>query len=237
MEKDQMNKIVATTSPWHLESQIDQLDENIWQFIKSHGILKQYKRDELILAPGTIVDQLLVICQGQARMVLMDSEGEEKLVCYIDSFVAADGLFTAQPTHYSIVADTDCVALYVIADSDVQILLDNNKFLKYLLKIVSHRARVLGWQVIDATFSNALEKVCRVLCCYAMRDGNKFTAPLTHIEISQMTGLHRVTVTNQIMALRQQGIVKLDAKGHISIADWEALKELGLGDSLDGLLE
>ena len=104
-----------------------------------------------------------------------------------------------------------------------------------LLRSLSALCRILGWQVNDLAFCSTRVKVCRLLCCYAlaMPEGNQFKVTLTHQNLAFMTGVHRVTITNILTQLRNEGLIEIGRNGHIVIKNWDEVMAIGFGDTLN----
>lgn len=224
-DNDQETEIF-TTAPWYVESQFSKLPAEDITFLISNSQRRWFTKGEVICELGTEVKQLGYIHQGLVKCVVLNSAGEMKTVFYNDQFLALECFFHRQPSHYSVFAEMD-TELYWLDDSLTETVLQRSGIRDAILKALSLKCRILGWQVADLSMSTPLTKVCRLLCCYASSDCIPEVIGLTHQDIADMTGLHRVTITNQMNQLKKMNIIAYHKNGKITIEDWTKLKELG----------
>lgn len=223
---DKDRNSIFTTSPWYPESLIDTLSSEEQALFTKAGIRCHYEPGSTIVQVNEYVDRIIYVAEGLIRSIVFSSDGTEKTVYYTDRFVALECFFHSQPCGYSAIAYNDVVA-YEITRSDAEMLLDNRAICMMFLKVLSSKCRVLGWQVNNLTLASPLGKVCRMLCCYFTSEESGRIINLTHQEIASITGLHRVTVTKTINLIKDMNIIYVDKHGHISIRDWNKLKEIG----------
>lgn len=227
--------MIKTTSPWYSDSQLEGMQPPNIDFIITHGEMKRFKKGEALIKPGQSVNDLIYLRRGRVKQVSMNSQGEEKIVSYQECFVTVEALFFSQPVDYSIIVDSRFAEAYFLQGEALQELLGDNAFLRHLLKVVSIRVRMMAWHMIDGTLSNAMQKICRLLCCYTVSE-NKDRIRLSHNELALLTGLHRVTVSNNLKELKNREIIQTDDDGYILVKNWEALKQIGFNGSFGGIL-
>lgn len=226
-----LTEIVRTTAPWYVESQMGALTAEDHAFLQAHSTLKHYEPGALIYDYGSLITNLQYINQGIVRYNLTSSGGEVKTVFFTDRFLALECFLHGQPaqTNATAVGEVEIFALPAeLADEAFA-----RKSIRDLaLKALSIKCRILGWQVDDLSLSKPMGKVCRLLCCYMTSDAGHYRIHLTHQELADLTGLHRVTVTNNMTQLRKMKVIDLDGDGQIVVLDWEKLMELGFDGCL-----
>ncbi len=79
-------------------------------------------------------------------------------------------------------------------------------------------------QIEDAAFRTTKEKVCRVLLCLSGTEYVQYKTHFTHQEIADLVGVHRVTVTNTLQALKKEKIIHIANRGEITVVDREKLR-------------
>lgn len=218
--------IFETTSPWYVESKIGCLAPEDLEFLRQYSTIETYDKNDVIIKSDTYIDKLYYINQGLIRCTLANSNGEEKTVYYNDRFIALECFFHRQPCAYKALA-MKAVEVYAVDRKNSQFILEQKNIRDLIIKALSFKCRVLGWQVDDLSLCNPLEKVCRLLCCYISTDTPEQIIQLTHQELASLTGLHRVTITNNISKLKQLGLIQVNKDGHIVVLNWKALKEIG----------
>jgi len=93
------------------------------------------------------------------------------------------------------------------------------------LKQMSLGSRVMAYQLEDATFRTTKQTICRILYCLSDVEHTNYKPHFTHQEIADLAGVHRVTVTNTLAALKNEGIVKFQSRGQIEVSNRNKLYE------------
>ena len=230
-DKGHSEEIMRTTAPWYVESQMGDLSPEDREFLRLNSTIVHYEPGELIYDYGSFITALNYINKGTVRYNLTSSEGEMKTVFFTDRFLALECFLHNQPAQTNAVA-IDEVEIYALPAELADEAFARKSIRDLALKALSIKCRILGWQVNDLSLSKPLGKVCRLLCCYMTCDEGHYRIHLTHQELADLTGLHRVTVTNNMSQLRKMKIIDMDGDGHIVVQDWEKLKELGFDGCL-----
>ncbi len=232
--KNDVRDFIEHTSPWLFDARIVFTREEM-DLIKKCGYKRRYPKGSVILRTNDKVNDLMVINKGLVRYYILSIDGEEKTVAYSDHFLALEAIFHEQPILYNTIAMED-VEIYFVIRQNIDKIISVKSLNNKILKALSMKTRVLGWQVHDLSFYDIDKKICRMLCCYfAYKEyqNNAMISKLTHKEIANMTNLHRVTVTNAITRLKRDEVIDIDDEGHVHINNWNKLVEKGYG----GLME
>ena len=230
-DKGHSEEIMRTTAPWYVESQMGDLAPEDHAFLKDNSTILHYKPGELIYEDGSLISKLNYINKGTVRYNLTSSAGEVKTVFFTDRFLALECFLHGQPAQTNAVA-IDEVEIYALPAELADDAFARKSIRDLALKALSIKCRILGWQVDDLSLSKPLGKVCRLLCCYMTSDQGHYRIHLTHQELADLTGLHRVTVTNNMSQLRKMKVIDNVQEGEIVVLDWEKLKELGFDGCL-----
>lgn len=203
-------------------------------FIKKIGKVRHYKKGSLTLSMGSSVKEFFLVRKGVARITLLGRNGVEKPVLYIGPgcFFGEEGIFHSQPVIYNAVAIKDMEVLAIERQSSWDVI-SRPSLAQVLIKSVSLKSRILAHQVEDFAFRNTVEKVCRLLYCLLTDPESNFynnRMKLTHKELADMAGVHRVTITNTISHLRGDGIIRILSSGEIVVEDRDRLRILGFGE-------
>ena len=230
-EQDHSKEIMRTTAPWYVESQMGGLSPEDHAFLRDNSTILHYKPGEVIYDDGSLITKLNYINKGTVRYNLTSSAGEVKIVFFTDRFLALECFLHGQPAQTNAMA-IDAVEIYALPAELADDAFARKSIRDLALKALSIKCRILGWQVDDLSLSKPLGKVCRLLCCYMTSDEGHYRIHLTHQELADLTGLHRVTVTNNMSQLRKMKVIDIDQEGEIVVLDWEKLKELGFDGCL-----
>lgn len=216
------NSAITTTSPWFTETRLGQIDDADKEFIYQHGERVVYSKDEFILFDGDIVNELFYIDSGMARCFVSNDDGLEKTVYRTDMFVAVECFLHEQPIHYNCIAEEETV-IYRVSRQYKEALMDRPSIRDMVVQALALKCRVLGWQVADLSLSKPLQRVARILYCWYSDLPADIDHPLLHQDIADMTGLHRVTVTNYVNELRKMGIIEQTKHKNWVVKDQQAL--------------
>jgi CRP/FNR family transcriptional regulator len=196
------------------------------EFLLSLGTVKEYEKDTLLTHNGDRIDKLMFLTKGRASLVMTGTDGSEKICLYFSAgtFIGEAGFFHGQPVIFDLHGLEDSQVLYIEKKRIDKMLLNPNIVL-YLVTQMALGSRVIAYQLEDATFRTTKQTVCRILYCLSSTEHQFFKPHFTHQEIADLAGVHRVTVTNTLAVLKNEGIVKFQPRGHIEVLDRDKLYE------------
>ena len=232
MDSDRDQKaFIEGTSLLRDEHKLGDISPESLALFKKYSTKWHYQKGQTIFESGDYIHNLLYINQGSVVYELISAEGDKKIVSYVNRFLSAENYFNKQPILYFARA-LDDTEIFALDSQHEQEILACPDIRDCLLRSLSALCRILGWQVNDLAFCSTRVKVCRLLCCYAlaMPEGNQFKVTLTHQNLAFMTGVHRVTITNILTQLRNEGLIEIGRLGHIVIKDWDEVMAIGFGD-------
>ncbi len=227
---EEKNVVISTTSPWFAESRMGSIDEEDLELIRRLGKRFVYPAGTYIHFDGSIVDSFQYIDEGLVRYFIANSDGVEKTVYYTDRFVAIECFIHEQPVHTNCVVEED-VVLYRVDRAYKEELLSRKSIRDLVFQALALKCRILGWQIDDLCLAKPMQKIARILCCYYFDENTNDNHSLLNQEIADMTGLHRVTVSNYINELRKAGILEQDSLKRWFVKDKELLQELAFEDT------
>lgn len=195
--------------------------------ISQYGLLWHYKKGQTILESGDYIHNLFCIVKGAVIYELVDIDGAKKIVTYTKGFLSEESFFNKQPILYYAKASED-TDIYTLDKNAFDRIIMIKDFRDLLFQSLGEKCRILGWQVNELTFSSARARVCRLLCCNAVAEENASgtCVKITHQNIAFITGVHRVTVSNILLQLQEEGIIKKERNGY-AISNWSAIFDEG----------
>ncbi len=221
-----VENIIASTSIWLGEGAVSSLQAEDIECLVRTGKRHEYKKNEVIISMGTCISDFYFIESGLIKCVATNQRGSEKIVSYSDRFLNLEQFFHGKPSAYNSIAILPSVVYTIPREIFLQNFLCKETIRNSLLLALSHKCRLLGWQITDLSLLSPLEKICRLLCCYHYPVNEFRKLKLTHQEISEITGLHRVTVTKTLNVIEKMGFIERNTD-KILIKDIESLEELG----------
>lgn len=186
-------------------------DEEMEQIINKM-ILKQFKKNEIILYEEDTNEFMYVILLGKVKVVRTTEDGKEIILAIhkSGSFFGEMSLIDGKTFPASVIA-IENVQIALLAKKDFfSIVFLHNKVTGNLLKILCTRLRRC-WDTIQLlNFNNASNRTKMLLLMLTEEHGEKtpegtiLNIRLTHQNISDMTGLTRESVTRVIDKLQKQ---------------------------------
>ena len=183
-----------------------------------------WKGKTCIQRPGDDVTSIFLIREGTIKVSATSAEGVQRTLWFMGpgSILGEAALFAGQKNTHYIDAVEDSVA-YEFSRSNVveRLLVDHPDLGEALLTNLATKSYIMSTQIEESTFLSAYRRICRFIYGLCLsRNTRQIT--LSHSEIAELLGLHRVTVSNAIGDLTRRGL--LQESGHdLVVADVEAV--------------
>ncbi|MFZ7104839.1 MAG: Crp/Fnr family transcriptional regulator [Peptococcaceae bacterium] len=227
MDLEKHDNFYYLASPWISSKEIPDLDHFL-----VHGRKKVFKKGEFITNTGDIVDKLYILVKGRIKLMQQGKNGLEKTYW----LMKGPGIFGEVPFFHQ--CSSRC---FFIAEETSEVYLFDRDIISrelpryprvmfHLLRTIAQKMRVMTFQMEDMSFYNPIARVARLLFLLAYQNGEKtgegyiIKEKLTHQEIANITGLHRVTTTNALKKLTKEGIV-IKNRDEIIVPNLEHLYE------------
>lgn len=228
MELDKTDNLYYLASPWLSPGKIPEIDE----FLK-YGKKKRYKKGEIIFSMGDILEHLFILGRGKIKIVQQAKNGTEKTFWFMNGkgFFGEVLFFHQKPSRAIAIAEENSEVYLFSRDIILQELPRHPQTMFYLLRLLSQKVRIMAFQLEDLHCYEPLLRVARLLFLFASQNGENvgedtyiINVKLTHQEIANLTGLHRVTASNAIKKLEKMGKIKKE-RDKIVIPNLENLYE------------
>lgn len=220
----------STTSPWFTESRLGSISEEDSEVIHQLGGKIFYPKGSYIFYDGDIVDSFYYIEDGLVRCFIANEDGYEKNMYFVDMFVGIECFLHNQPIHCNWVAEKD-TTIYCVSGRYKSRIMECESIRNMVMQALALKCRILGFQIVDYSISKPLQRVARILYCWCSDPNFDRSRSLLHQDIADVTGLHRVTVTNCLSDLKKKGIIQPQNKCWV-INDMRALKAIAFEDTL-----
>ncbi len=215
-------------SPWM------QLPKSDWSALKPFGKREFYKRNFIIYNCNEFTDNIYIVDSGRVELYIVDSEGNKKVIgiCDKGGLFGELQLFDGKPNYCTARVCRDAWIFKIPKDTFMNALLTNKDIMISNLYNLTTKIRILYTQVEFLSFKAADAKValmfismCKDFGVKIKNNEYKLNFTFTHSDIANMTGLSRVTVSNTIMNLTNQGIIRKEGSEYF-ICDINYLKQL-----------
>lgn len=197
-------------------------------------IWRQFRQGEAIFQQGDPGQMLYLIETGQVRIYVQDEEGQEtSVIVYgpgeiFGELAVIDGL----PRSASAVAMEDTIVYMLNRDSFREHMRNLPQLALNFMKALSVRVRYSTQQVGSLTLLDVPGRLARKLLELAQQHGSvepggvRINLTLTQSDLGALIGTTRESINKTLGQFRRQGFIRTE-RGHITILDPDALRELG----------
>ncbi len=197
-----------------------------WENYLHLGAKKQYAAGSTVTFANNFMDSIYYVKTGKVKQSLICSNGVEKVVGIIiagNTFGEAV-YFNGCPAQSHNIALENSV-IYVFNSMTIETLLgESPSICTDIIRSLSLKIRMLTTQ-IDMLYSlRSKDRVYRIIYILAQHSPNGRIA-MTHYELAQLAGVHRVTVSNALTHLNNAGIISCKY-GFLRVNNMCALSEL-----------
>jgi CRP-like cAMP-binding protein len=200
-------------APWlHLEPQPS------WELVRRHGQLRGYRQGQLIKGPHDRADGVGLLLRGSIRVQAVGGEGLQRTLWVMapQSTFGEAALFHGVPYMHYLHALTDCEVVYFAPEVLRDVIVPQHPELAFFLfSNLARKSYILSNQLEETMFLDSFARIAKLLYQAAeeLRAGRGGASrgvelEVTHAEIAELLGLHRVTVTNAVNRLRRQGLLR-----------------------------
>ena len=171
----------------------------------------------LIVAEGAGDRTLYLLLNGSAHVTISSHDAKEVIISQLadGDFFGELSLITGNPRSANVVAMTNCTLLTLTADDFLAHTQKHSGLALALLRELAERLAHSSKKIADLALYDVYERVYRTLQRLAEpnNDGGQFL-PIrpTHQELANMVGTSREMVTRTLLALEEEGRIRLDGK-------------------------
>lgn len=195
-------------------------DQSCWDEVLDLGRKVNWKAGTVIQRPEDRVAGIFLLRSGTIRVAAASPGGLQRTLWLMGegSVLGEAAMFGRHPYMHEIVALENCAAVEFSRASVMETLLVRHPQVSAaLLANMAAKCYAMSTQVEDTTFLSAPQRLGRFLHGVCLTRAAR-RIPLSHAAIADLLGLHRVTVSNAVSAMRRAGL--LEASTHdIVVAD------------------
>lgn len=207
-----------------------------WDSLKN-GEHRGYKKGEVLFLEGMKMENIFLIKKGRVKISINNENGDEKTVGYLgnNSIVGTSSLFNNAQYMFNATVVTDSSLLRFDKEEFIKEVMNNEKVMLQVFKIMSMRIRILTNHALDLSFNHSFKRLSSALLdisnTYGIdrKDGTIFIDfKITQRELGELIGTTWVTVSNHLKKLTQLGVIKKSKQNYI-ITNLEALERISEG--------
>ncbi len=180
-------------------------------------IIKNFKKNEIILHEENTNEFMYIILDGEAKVVQSTDAGKEIIMSVHQSgdFFGELSLIDGKTAPAAVCATKDSVTAIISKNDFYSLLLSQNKVLENVLRILCSRLRESMKKIQILNFNNASQRIKMLFLMLSESYGEKsaegtiLKIKLIHQDIADMTGLTRETVTRILDKWRRGGEIQV----------------------------
>lgn len=218
------------TSPW-IRVELSQ-----WGALLSGRTPVSYQKKALLYHQGDAAATVYIVETGRIRVTSYQQNGGEKQLYIAEqgALFGCTSCFNGCPHNDSAVAIVDS-SVYCIPFWELESAIRADYALcRSVISMVCRTNSILFQQVVELSFSDALQRIVQVLLNLgaeygiAEADGVSISIRFTHQDVANLANTSRVTVSNIFHFLTTKGLLK-KKKGHYILHEEYALRKMAEG--------
>lgn len=194
--------------------------------------VRRYKKGEVILRPGDSLKDIFQLKSGYVRIYSISKNGKENTLKILKPmfYLSLIGLINLKENRYYFEAITPVEIFVYSAKEGMRFLMENDDLIFSFFNRLTRCYRELLEKVEYLIAGNAYSKVASLLysvATFSEIESNKMRIDFDfpHWMIASMTGLTRETVTNELIKMEKENIIRKDKRA-IIINDLKKLKDI-----------
>ncbi len=207
-----------------------EIDAQMLTRIEEVGIVRNYKKDMIILDETNEGTGLFIVTKGEVKVTRNDSEGREIILSILGEYEYFGEMSLLDGNHPSanVVAMGDTELFYIGREEFIQLIEYNPKITYALLEGLIRRLRAADDKIKSLSLLKAEGKIVAAIIQIAETSGTmkqglvEVELPYQH-EIANIAGTSRETVSRILHSLERKGIVQLDGS-KIRIPDYDSFR-------------
>jgi CRP/FNR family transcriptional regulator len=185
--------------------------------IRDKIVIKNFKKNEIILQEENTNEFMYMILDGEAKVVQTTDAGKEIIITVHQTgdFFGELSLIDGKTSPAAVRATRNSMTAIISKNDFYALLLSQNKVLENLLQIFCSRLRESIKKIQLLTFNDAAQRIKMLFLMLSESHGEKIDegtilkVKLIHQDIADMTGLTRETVTRVLDKLQKGGEIKI----------------------------
>jgi len=195
------------------------------------GIVKSYAKGSAVILPGDKEYMLIYVLSGKVQINMVTEEGRQRLVYFCGKNGIMDRIFQMNNDNAYATAIEKCRVCFFSKEQLLTIFQTDCDIYFEIIKNVFSKTLYFMKQTVEMELYNPAVRIVRLLygLCISngipVGDSYEVRLELSQKRISEISGVHFVTVSKVLGFLTKQKIIE-KKKGKVMIHDLDRLKEL-----------
>jgi CRP/FNR family transcriptional regulator len=197
--------------------------------LESNSVKVTYKKGEILCKQGSMVNTVMYIEKGLAKVYL--DNGVNSLVLKIIPDGNLAGLASVSEEfntyQYSAMAYIDTQVVQIDVNIFRELVKQNPDFAKEVIDILSSNSVQIYGRFFCLTYKQSFGRLADILICLSDRIFKKsqFELPLSRKKLAELSGMSSETVIRALKKFQADGIIQNHGKC-IEVVDYERLKQI-----------
>lgn len=209
-----------------------ELEDSILTRIEELGMIRNYKKDMMIVDESNEGPGLFVVKKGAVKVTRNDSEGREIILTILGEYeyFGEMSLLDGQYPSANVIAMENTELFHLGREEFMQLIQFNPKITFAVLEGLIRRLRAADDKIKSLSLLKAEGKIVSAIIQLAEISGTmkqglvELELPFQH-DIANIAGTSRETVSRVLHSLEKKGLVKLDGS-KIKIPEYNSFKKL-----------
>ncbi|WP_348980852.1 Crp/Fnr family transcriptional regulator [Dehalobacter sp. 14DCB1] len=195
------------------------------------GIVRNYQKGDSVVSPGEIIDSVIYVISGKLGITFLTEDGKRRLMFHADAGTFTDRLFQPDDCLVDVVSEEESVVCYFSKDKLLEMFQQDKEVLCEFITSYASKCGYFMHEAKEMALYNPSVRVLRLLYKLCLTKGElvnnvyEINIKLSQKAISEMTGVHYVTVCKIFQNLREKNILR-KTSNRIIIFDLKRLKDL-----------
>ncbi|MDE4541488.1 Crp/Fnr family transcriptional regulator [Thermoanaerobacterium sp. R66] len=193
-----------------------------------------YKKGDIILNEGDILEQIYIIHSGKIKIYKINSDGKEQILYILkdgDTF-GENSIFKEQKSTFYAEAMENVSMCILSKDDFVKIISKNPDIAFKIMNYLNERLQSLELLLKDLTIEDVKKRLMSIIYRLAKKDGIndangiKLRLYLSREDLANLAGTTRETVSRKLRELEHEGLIEFLSNREILIKDIDDFKEI-----------
>ena len=224
-------KFTGCTISSHSCHCFDVLTDEEKKLVDDNSVIVKYNKREILCKQGSIVDTVMYMEKGLAKVFVED--GSNSLLLRIVPDGNFLGLAAVAEHHrtfpYSAISYVDCEVRQIDINTFRQLISSNPAFAREMIDILSSNSVQLYGRFFCLTYKQAYGRLADIILCLGDRIFKKceFDLPLSRKDLAELSGMSSETLIRMLKKFNDEGLISMEGKS-FTILDHERLLKISI---------
>ncbi len=224
-------KFTGCTISSHSCHCFDVLTDEEKKLVDDNSVVVKYNKREILCKQGSIVDTVMYMEKGLAKVFVED--GSNSLLLRIVPDGNFLGLAAVAEHHrtfpYSAISYVDCEVRQIDINTFRQLISSNPAFAREMIDILSSNSVQLYGRFFCLTYKQAYGRLADIILCLGDRIFKKceFDLPLSRKDLAELSGMSSETLIRMLKKFNDEGLISMEGKS-FTILDHERLLKISI---------